>query len=325
MQMIPFTPKPLAERQTKSFNSALSAGVSSGFAVVSIKGKVFHIARGDERTLITNKAYDSTGALQDTGEPAPSIDVVMLNANPDLSRTYYAKGYEEGSDGKPDCYSNNGKVPEADAANPQAANCATCPHSQYGSKISENGSKGWACANFRRLAIAASGTLDDPMLLRVPGASLKALVQYAKDLDGHGYLFNEVVTKIGFDYSVAHPALTFKAVGVIPADNLPEVLTQANSDTVSQIIGTQSMPAREAAPAPETVASLPPKTDAAAKPTAKAKASAKAAAANLDAVVETAQAVPVAQPVKVEQAAAIATDDLAAGLDDMLGGISFDD
>lgn len=326
MQIVPFAPKPLAARkqQASSFNAALSSGVSSGFPVISIKGKVFHVSRGDEKTLITNKAYDANGNMVDTGEPAPSIDVVLLNANPNLSRTYYSKGYEEGSDGKPDCYSNDGKTPGADAVNPQASNCATCPHSQYGSRISDSGAKGWACSNFRRMAVATAGNLDDPMLIRVPGASLKALVQYARELDGHGYQFNEVVTKIGFDYSVAHPALTFKAVGLIPADSTAEVMAQANSDLVAQIIGTQAMPVRT--PAPESVADLPKKEAAPAKATPKAAAKTAAKAADLDKVVDEAAAAAPAVKVNVEpEAETVATGGIEAGLDDMLGGISFDD
>lgn len=323
MQMIPFTPKPLAARQKVSaFNAALAQGVSSGFSVFSIKGKVWHLVRGDDRTLITKKAYDADGNLHDTGEPAASIEVVLLNANPNLSRVYYSKGYDEGSDAKPDCYSNNGKNPESDAVNPQSTSCGTCPHSQYGSRISDNGTKGWACANSRRIAVAAVSNLDEPILLRVPGASLKALVTYAKELDTHGYQFNEVVTRIGFDYSVAHPSLTFKAAGLIPPDSMDAVIAQANSDTVAQMIGTQSMPVRETVkPSADTPSAVQPgePND---KPKAKVAAKPKpAAAAKLDQIVSEAESAPKSE-VHVEQPV---TSDIVSSLDDMLGGVSFDD
>jgi len=310
MQMIPFTPKPLAARkqQVAGFNSALAAGVSAGgFPVVSIKGKVFHITRGDERTLVTKPGED---------DPASSIEVVLVNANPNPSRVYYAGGYEEGADSKPDCYSNNGKSPESDAQTPQSTTCATCVHAQYGSKVSESGKKGWACGNSRRMAIATPDALDEPMLIRVPGASLKPLAAYARELDGHGYQFNEVITKIGFDYTVAHPALTFKAVGLVDPDTLPDVILQAESDIVSQIIGTMAMPTRDAAPA-ESVAALPKKT-AAPKPAA-------TPAPALEEVIEKAAAVKPKKTVKVEVEAEPADDDVAANLDDMLDGVSFDD
>lgn len=308
MQMIPFTPKPLAARkqQVSSFNSALAAGVSAGgFPVVSIKGKVFHIARGDEKTLVTKPNED---------DPASSIEVVLLNANANPSRVYYSSGYEEGSDAKPDCYSNNGKTPEADAQTPQSASCATCVHSQYGSKVSEGGKKGWACANSRRMAIATPDALEDAMLIRVPGASLKPLATYARELDGHGYQFNEVITKIGFDYTVAHPALTFKAVGLVDPDSMPDVIESANSDLVAQIIGTMSMPARDV-PVSDSVAALPKKV---AEP-AKAEA---AAAKPVAAKPKPAAAKPA---VKVEAEAEAPDAGLAETLDGMLDGVDFDD
>lgn len=327
MQMIPFAPKPLAQRQKSAgLNTALMQGVSSGFAVFSIKGKVWHLSRGDDKKLITKKAYDEHGNMHDTGEPAASIEVVILNANPNLSRVYYARGYEEGADGKPDCYSNDGITPEADATDPQAVKCATCKHSQYGSKLNDNGSKGWACANSRRIAVASPSNLDEPILLRIPGASLKPLGLYAKELDDHGYMFNEVITRIGFDYSVAHPALTFKPAGLLPDDVLDTVSAQASSDLVAQMIGLNgSKPASTAAagsdkPAPEQAA--PAKSPAkATKATVKPEAAKK-----LDDVVATAEVKAATTNVKVEQPVTVSqTEDIASSLDDMLGSISFDD
>jgi hypothetical protein len=311
MQLIPFTPKPLAERKkvVSAFNNALVAGVSAGgFPVMSIKGKVFHIVRGDERTLVTKHGEE---------DPAGSIEAVLINANANTSRVYYAKGYEEGSDSKPDCYSNNGTAPEADAQNPQAKTCATCPHSKYGSRISENGTKGWACANSRRLAIAALRDLDDPMLLRVPGASLKALAQYAKELDSHGYMFNEVVTKIGFDYTVAHPALTFKAVAVLPDDAIEKVQEVAESDLVAQIIGIMAIPKLVVDTVePESVAALPKKEAApAAKP-----AKASKAKANADEAVAAKSEPKVADDAVVEDESS-----LVGHINEILGDINFDD
>jgi len=318
MQMIPFAPKPLAARkqQVSAFNAALAAGVSAGgFPVVSIKGKVFHISRGGEKTLVTKPGED---------DPAASIEVILVAANINPSRVYYKKGYEEGSDAKPDCYSNNGKTPEDDSQNPQAKTCATCVHAQYGSRISESGVKGWACANSRRLAIVPIGDLEDPMLIRVPGATLKTLAAYARELDGHGYQFDEVVTKIGFDYSVAHPALTFKATSILPDEGVAKIRELAQTDTVAQIIGTMAMPHDDTqTQTPDSVADLPKKEVEAPKATAKATAKAESKAAKLDEVVEAAEAKPSKAKVKVEEEPT-ADAGLEGDLDDMLDGVDFD-
>jgi len=147
-------------------------------------------------------------------------------------------GYVEGSVDKPTCYSNDGVAPEADAQLPQAKKCATCVHNQWGSKVSEAGKKLKACSDSRRLAVATVDTPTDPMLLRVPAASMKNLEEYGKMLAARGLPPQAVVTKVGFDYNVAYPALTFKPVGLIgdPA-TLSEIKRMREEDIVLQIVG----------------------------------------------------------------------------------------
>lgn len=229
------------------FANAVSAG---GFPVISIKGKVFHIQRGDEKILVTKG---------EEGEPAASLEAVVVAVNPNKSKVYYDHGYEEGSVAKPTCYSNDGLAPAADAENPQAKKCAACPHNQWGSRITDNGGKGKACGDSMRLAIAPPDQLNDPMLIRVPAASLKTLGQYGAQLAKRGVEPLHVVTKIGFDYNVAHPALTFKAMRFVEAAELAEIeaVLAEEAETIGQITGTSNSvtpevehKAAEAAPKP---------------------------------------------------------------------------
>lgn len=234
------------------FAAAVSAG---GFPVVSIKGKVFHVQRGDERTLVT-KGQD--------GEPASSLEAVIVAVNPNKSKVFYDHGYEEGSVAKPTCYSNDGVAPAADAESPQAKKCALCPHNQWGSRITDSGGKGKACADSMRLAIAPPDQLNDPMLLRVPAASLKTLGQYGAQLAKRGVEPQHVVTRIGFDYNVAHPALTFKAIRFVEEHELAEIegVLFEEAETIGQITGTSNPVASEVehkaeAPAPKAAAPAP--------------------------------------------------------------------
>ena len=237
------------------FAAAVSAG---GFPVVSIKGKVFHLIRGDERTLVT-KGED--------GEPAASLEAVILSVNPNKSKVFYDSGYEEGSVAKPTCYSNDGLAPASDSESPQATKCAVCPHNQWGSRITDNGGKGKACSDSMRLAVAAPDQLNDPMLLRVPAASLKTLGLYGAQLAKRGVEPMHVVTKIGFDYNVAHPALTFKATRFVEAEEFGEVeaVLLNEAETIGQITGISGgvvsaaeqqaeAPAPKPAPAPKALA-----------------------------------------------------------------------
>lgn len=283
-----------------AFASAVSVG---GFPVISIKGKVFHIQRGDERTLVT-KGED--------GEPASSLEAVIVAVNPNKSKVYYDKGFEEGSVAKPNCYSNDGISPASDAEDPQSNKCATCPHNQWGSRITDNGGKGKACADSMRLAIASPDQLNDPMLLRVPAASLKTLGQYGAQLAKRGVEPQHVVTKIGFDYNVAHPALTFKAVRFVEEHELNELeaVLSEEEETIGLITGIGGGVTPEVEHKAE------------AEPVAAPKKSAKVVEAEVEA-----EAAPKAE-VKVEKAAPVketAKVDDYDSIDEALDNLEFDD
>ena len=320
----------------------LSSGVSASFPVISIKGKVFHIVRGDERTLITKP-----GGEED--EPASSIEVVLLRANPSVSKVYYAEGYTEGSVDKPTCYSNSGIAPEMDAQEPQSQKCAGCVHNQWGSRITESGKKAKACGDVRRLAVAAAGELGDPMLLRVPATSLAVLAQYGDVLKKRGVKYPALITRIGFDYSVAHPALTFKPVGFIDEVAAKKVREVMSGDLISQILGMSEVtggpiqPDKPRVPdTPKAVqqqptpAPVPPAPVAAtpapapARSDAKPRASRKAKAAPNPFSTGTASDIPAPPPVQAtegkdaEVVDVALSGDLEAALDRVLAGGGFD-
>lgn len=279
--LIPFEsgnlPSYLKNVDLSQFNGDLTAHASSGFPSLSIKGKVFAIVRDGERTILPNP--------KDPDSPATSIDAVLVKANKGTSKVFYANGYDEsGENKKPDCFSNDGTRPDASVENPQAKSCALCPNNQWGSKVSDKGSsKGKACQDSVRMAIAAADMINDPMLLRVPPASIRALGEYGKMLDKRGVSYNMVVTKIGFDMESPTPKLTFKPVGLLSEDSYNEVQMVIASDTVQNILGSgftmapmikgESIPPQEV-PAPPQEA---PKPKAAAKPKAEPKPEAKIA------------------------------------------------
>lgn len=205
------------------------SGQLSGFPVLSLKGKVFHIVKGDDKELVTRP--------DDPDEAATSLGLVIIRTNAGVARTYYATNYEEGSNEAPDCYSNDGVRPAPDAEDPQSKQCATCPHSQWGSRITENGKKGKACSEVKRLAVAEPGDEENPMMLRVPPTSLKNWDEYVRKLGKKGANPSMVVTRIGFDHSVSHQLLTFKPVGFITDEMAEAVADVRDSETVKAIIG----------------------------------------------------------------------------------------
>lgn len=232
--IIPFDggklPAYLSNFNPADFNSDLTAHAGGGFPVISIKGKVFAIVRDGERKVLPNP--------KDPDSPATAIDVVLLKVNKGTSKVFYAKGYVEGSDGvKPDCFSNTGVRPDASIENPQSKTCATCPHNQWGSKISESGSKGKACQDSVRIAVATPNQVNEPYLLRVPPASIRSLGEYGQMLAKRNVAYNMVVTKVGFDMEAPNPKLTFKPVGLLDESTFMQVQDTINSDIVAQITG----------------------------------------------------------------------------------------
>ncbi len=316
----------------------LSGGVGAGFPSISINGKVFHLKRGGERTLIENP--------KEPGAPATSLDIVILKANPTLSKLYYKSGYVEGSEDKPVCYSDDGIAPAADAEEPQSQKCATCPHAQWGAKITDTGKKAKECQDSRRIAVAPLGNLEDAMLLRVPAASLKPLKLYGDEVKKRGLRYFAVGTKIGFDHAVAHPLLTFRPLGALPETMLRQVAEMMNSDLVSSILGMDVTPVQDGFSAPyEAPAAAPAKppapraaADAAAsgatKPTGfttvpveepEGEPAAKPAPAAKTAATKPAPAAkPAAKPAPAPIVVDIA-EDFDSQIDAMLSGAGFED
>jgi hypothetical protein len=234
--IIPFEgaklPAYLKSFNISELNSDLTSHAGGGFPVVSIKGKVFAIVRDGERVVLPNP--------KDPESAATSIEVVLLKANKGTSKVFYIKGYDpEKSEGqKPDCYSTDGTAPASDAQTPQAKKCATCPHNQWGSRITERGaSKGKACSDTVRLAVAPAGQINDPMLLRVPPASIRNLGEYGQMLAKRGVGYNMVVTRVGFDQDAESPKLTFKPLGLLDDEAFGEVQSELQSETVTNILG----------------------------------------------------------------------------------------
>lgn len=253
MNIIPFEGKSLPAYLKKfdvaALNADLTAHAGGGFPVMSIKGNKWTVVRDGEKTVLPNP--------KDPDSPATNIDVVIIKANKGTSKVFYLKGYDPDSSDKqkPDCYSSDGVAPAADAASPQSKKCATCQHNQWGSRITDKGAtKGKACSDTVRLAIAPAGQVNDPMLLRVPPASIRNLGEYGQLLAKRGVGYNMVVTKIGFDPE-SLGKLTFKPVGFLDDASYAEVQEVMDSDTVRDITGgslTQALESVAAADVAET-------------------------------------------------------------------------
>lgn len=246
---------------------------AAAFPSISIKGKRFTIARDGVKTTLMKP--------NDPDEVAQSIGVVALRINM-KAKTFYAKKYSEGdSDGvRPDCYSFDGIAPSPNSPDRQSDRCATCRNNVWGSRVNDDGeAKGRLCADNARIAVATPDKLDDPLLLRVPPASLKPLREAIKQINVRKIPYNAVVLKVGFDIEAASPQLTFRPVGLLPESEYLKAKEQYDEETVRGIVGVDDVGevhdhAGEAAGMDELDAAL-----AAREATQRAKAAAKPASA----------------------------------------------
>lgn len=325
--IIPFDsanlPAYLLANTDANVNDELGSG-GGGFKVMGFKGKVWSVKENGEAKPI----------MRD-GSPSPYIDVVVVKVwplNKDNAKVYYAGKYVEGSDGKPDCYSNDGVKPSEYAADPQSSSCATCPHNQWGARITEDGKKAKVCQDSKRVAIAVPGHLGDPMLLRVPATSLQALRDLGAFATSRRTSYYKLLTRIGFDYTKAYPKLTFQGLGYLDETSVAAVEELRESNAVAEICGitenappSDDMPTISATeqfqqPAPE------PKADKKAAPKAEPKSKAKAAIEGLVADMEAAPkaAVKVEAPAPKAEAVVVEVDDMD-GLEDAIGDLLGDD
>ena len=219
--------------QAKAAAGDLTTGVMAGFPTISYRGKVWRIRSGGEE-----KNY-----LDHNGDAVQSLELVLVKATPTLAKVYYKAAFEEGTTGKPDCWSADGIKPDANVTEPVCKTCAACPNNVWGSRVSEAGKKGKLCADRRRMAVVGPQDLNtngldcEKLLLHAPAGSLKGLKEYAeKVLQPKGVPYYAVVTRIGFDPTQAHPQLTFKATRFLTEPEARLILEIRDGDEVARIL-----------------------------------------------------------------------------------------
>lgn len=226
--------------------SELTGGVTSGFPILSYKGKVWRIRKSGEEEL----------HLDPQGNAMPTVDVVLVQANPMPSKIFYDKAYEEGANETPRCFSNDGAKPDISVQNPISAICANCPNNVWGSRMTPSGKKSRACADSRRVAVVFSQDLLENgadaavHLLRIPPASLNPMKDYAeKVLAPKGIPFFAVSTRIAFEPTAAHPQFKFAPARLLNDEEAEAVMALRGSPDVERILAeTQEFPAGAAAP-----------------------------------------------------------------------------
>ena len=200
---------------------------NSGSKRISLRGGKFRMVVNGEEILTSN---------------SDALNVVIVNAARDVSRTFYAKAYNPKEDAAiPDCWSNDGVTPDASAEEPQHHNCAECPQNVKGS----GAGGGRACRHFRRVAVVLSDDIGgDVYQLQLASKSIfgkgdlshMPFEQYVKYVGSQGYNLNTLNTEMRFDPDSDTAKLFFKPLKFLSKEQWETAKKQGDTPSAKRAI-----------------------------------------------------------------------------------------
>lgn len=245
-------------------------------------------AAGVKRIVPKNGIFRLVVGGEEMGKMKGELNAVVVNASPHVGRIFYAKAWSPDSEPTaPDCFSNDGRVPDAKASNPQARNCNDCPNNIKGS--GQGQSK--ACRYSRRIAVLLEqdfGTSLEGEVYQMNLASkslfgdgandMLTFENYSKHLQSNGKSIDYVVTKIAFNENNDNQSVLFTPTRYINREEYGVITKVASNEQVkamvlmtpSQADGVTKAPALAAPAANEEEPIKRPSKKADAEPTAKA-------------------------------------------------------
>lgn len=189
-----------------------SEGVSGSYGLIKYGGKTWSLQyRGVKYDFLRPDDKTARGA----------IDVVIVRAATNLAKTYYKGGFKPGSKDPPLCFSNDGVRPDTASAEKQAPSCALCEHNKFGSRTTEDGKAAKSCGDHKRTAVLLDPPLAkevlgmelaEPLLLRIPAASLNDFAVFGDTMDRQGFALPTFVTRLSFDHTKNFPKFKFEAI-----------------------------------------------------------------------------------------------------------------
>jgi hypothetical protein len=174
----------------------------------------------------TNGTFKRIVGGEQIGKAVPhELNVIVVDMLKDVSREYYASDYDpDGKASLPDCWSADGRTPDAKAPNRQGSGCATCTMNIDGSGAK---GRGKACRFKRRIAVLVEG--DPTGEIYQMSFAAKSLFgkgvgnehpfeSYCNYLKANGEAPDTVVTKVMYDLDADTLTLKFKAVRHLTQD-----------------------------------------------------------------------------------------------------------
>jgi hypothetical protein len=181
------------------------------------------------------------------GKVKGNLHAVIVNASPAVGRIFYAKQWSPDAEPTaPDCFSNDGRAPDAGSANPQAERCDTCQQNVKGS--GQGNSK--ACRYSRRIALVLEedfGTSLEGSVYQMNlaskslfgdsvGDNTHTFENYSKYLSNNGKSLDYVVTQISFNEDNDNQSVLFTPTKYINKTQYAVTSKVANTPEVQKMV-----------------------------------------------------------------------------------------
>ena len=232
---------------------------------------------GVKRIVPKNGIFRKTVGGEEMGKVKGNVNAVIVNASPAVGRIYYAKQWSPDAEPTaPDCFSNDGRAPDAGSTNPQADRCDSCGQNIKGS--GQGNSK--ACRYSRRIALVLEedfGTSLEGSVYQMNlaskslfgdsvGDNTHTFENYSKYLSNNGKSLDYVITQISFNEDNDNQSVLFTPTKYINKTQYAVTSKVANTPEVLKMVvmtpyqaDMSGKPAKLEAPAPK--AEAPAKAD----------------------------------------------------------------
>ncbi len=184
---------------------------------------------GVKRIVPKNGIFRKVVGGEEMGKVKGDLNVVVVNASPKVGRIFYANPWTpEAEPTAPDCFSNDGNVPDAGSTNKQSDRCDSCEQNIKGSGMGNSK----ACRYTRRIAVTLEedfGTSLEGSVYQMNLAS-KSLFgdsvgdnthpfeSYTKYLANNGKSLDYVVTQLSFNEDNDNQSILFTPMRFINKD-----------------------------------------------------------------------------------------------------------
>ena len=165
---------------------------------------------GVKRIVPKNGIFRKTVGGEEMGKVKGNLNAIIVNASPAVGRIFYAKAWSPDAEPTaPDCFSNDGRIPDAGSTNKQAERCDNCTQNTKGSGMGNSK----ACRYSRRIALVLEedfGTSLEGEVYQMnlaskslfgdgAGDNSHTFENYTKYLSNNGKSLDYVMTQISFN------------------------------------------------------------------------------------------------------------------------------